>query len=422
MSHKAEFLNATSNESARLVTCPACIEYGERDAQFRCHSDFTSEHMSGSTAIQLDRHEARRSQDVPTISVLVGPHELGHRLWRSWNSGKHRQVVTGSDLAALADNWLRQQADVTERARDWVRRCQGAALPDLSRMTTYDLDLLWHDLPSPAVDPAASVAHRILIAQARSVPFDPVEMMRGSGAAVALAGLWNLLSDRPAFLICHPSDGLLSAIRGFEQVSRLVPPLPLAVCVSEPEFEDCVRLPSRAATLAREGEIRLPRVSPDDLVQRLKEAGVMEPLPDATIRRLTDSGLAEAYVAAAVEARLPAPPDGHRSACERFLFEQLESMIETAGLFTPNHALEFLHGNRSAEADLACTELKLAIEVDGAYYHLNADQYRRDRRKDHAYQRHGYWVLRFLAEDVVADLESILNTILKAVASRRSAG
>jgi len=333
--------------------------------------------------------------------------------------------VIGTNLAGLAADWCRQETEITVRAMDWVRRFRGAAMPELSNMTAYDLDQFWRNLPSPAVDPAASVAHRVLITQARSVPFDLAEMIRESGAVVVLAGLWSLLSDRPAFLVCDPSDGLLSAIHEFEQASRLVPQLPLAVCVSELEFEECVREPSRAATLAREGEIRLNGVSQDELVQRMQEAGIPEPLPVSSIRWLTDGGLAdevaEAYVAAAVEARLPAPPGPHRSASERFLFEQLETMIETAALFAPNRALEFRHGNRSAEADLVCTDLKLAIEVDGAYYHLNAEQYRRDRRKDQAYQRHGYWVLRFLAEDVVVDLESILNTILEAVANRRSA-
>ena len=96
-------------------------------------------------------------------------------------------------------------------------------------------------------------------------------------------------------------------------------------------------------------------------------------------------------------------------------------MAETAGRFRANGELEFRHGPRLAEADLIDPVLKLAIEVDGGYYHLNPEQYRRDRRKDHSYQRHGYWVLRFLAEDVVADLEAILTTILEAVAIRRPA-
>lgn len=65
--------------------------------------------------------------------------------------------------------------------------------------------------------------------------------------------------------------------------------------------------------------------------------------------------------------------------------------------------------------------LNLVVEVDGSYYHLTREQYRRDRRKDVSYQRHGYHVLRFLAEDVVDDLPGVLSAILEAVAYRRAA-
>ena len=118
--------------------------------------------------------------------------------------------------------------------------------------------------------------------------------------------------------------------------------------------------------------------------------------------------MAEAFVAAARAVRDPTPADiesDFRSVHEAFLFEQLESMPQTAGLFRPNHPLEFRHGHQMAEGDLVAESLKLAVEVDGGFYHLNAEQYRRDRRKDWLYQRHGYLVLRFLAEDVVSDLE-----------------
>ncbi|MBX9584555.1 MAG: endonuclease domain-containing protein, partial [Gemmataceae bacterium] len=111
--------------------------------------------------------------------------------------------------------------------------------------------------------------------------------------------------------------------------------------------------------------------------------------------------------------------DDFRSVHERFLFEQLESLPETAGLFRPNRPLPFRHGPQAAEADLVAEGLKVVVEVDGTHYHLNQPQYRRDRRKDWEYQRHGYLVLRFLAEDVVDDLETILATVLDAVAFRR---
>jgi very-short-patch-repair endonuclease len=66
-------------------------------------------------------------------------------------------------------------------------------------------------------------------------------------------------------------------------------------------------------------------------------------------------------------------------------------------------------------------DLRLAVELDGFFHFLGPDGYRRDRRKDWELQRHGYLVLRFLAEDVVARLEEILDTILAAVELRRAA-
>jgi very-short-patch-repair endonuclease len=47
------------------------------------------------------------------------------------------------------------------------------------------------------------------------------------------------------------------------------------------------------------------------------------------------------------------------------------------------------------------------------------EAYRRDRRKDLALQRHGYLVLRFLAEDVVARFQEIRDTLQEVVAQRR---
>jgi very-short-patch-repair endonuclease len=46
--------------------------------------------------------------------------------------------------------------------------------------------------------------------------------------------------------------------------------------------------------------------------------------------------------------------------------------------------------------------------------------YRRDRRKDQLLQETGYFVLRFLAEDVGKELEMVLDTILRALNRRAS--
>ena len=47
------------------------------------------------------------------------------------------------------------------------------------------------------------------------------------------------------------------------------------------------------------------------------------------------------------------------------------------------------------------------------------EAYRRDRRKDQLLQEHGYFVLRFLAEDVGKCLEQVLDTILRVVSHRQ---
>lgn len=61
-----------------------------------------------------------------------------------------------------------------------------------------------------------------------------------------------------------------------------------------------------------------------------------------------------------------------------------------------------------------CAEARLAIEPDGAQHRENAEAYRRDRRKDRLLQEHGYFVLRFLAEDIEEQLGTVFDAILCA--------
>ena len=67
------------------------------------------------------------------------------------------------------------------------------------------------------------------------------------------------------------------------------------------------------------------------------------------------------------------------------------------------------------EVDLCCAKARLAIELDGPQ-HLDNESYRRDRRKDALLQENGYFVLRFLAEDVGKHLDNVLDAILRALA------
>jgi hypothetical protein len=118
--------------------------------------------------------------------------------------------------------------------------------------------------------------------------------------------------------------------------------------------------------------------------------------------------------------RIEPPPtqaedDRARSAAERFLFMFLESLAETAGRFELNAALDFRFGTRPAEVDLLCRLPRIAIELDGYFHFLAPDAYRRDREKDWELQRRGFVVLRFLAQDVIPQLEMIRDRILEAL-------
>ena len=108
--------------------------------------------------------------------------------------------------------------------------------------------------------------------------------------------------------------------------------------------------------------------------------------------------------------------DRARSATEAFLYRRLETLPETSGRFRLNAELPIpFDGWGKMEVDLFCSDARLAIELDGRQHLANADAYRRDRRKDALLQEHGYFVLRFLAQDVGQRLDAVLDAVLRVL-------
>jgi len=108
-----------------------------------------------------------------------------------------------------------------------------------------------------------------------------------------------------------------------------------------------------------------------------------------------------------------------RSASEAFLFRRLETLAETNGRFLLNARLPIPFDNvGEMEVDFLCAGAALVIELDGAQHLSDAEAYRRDRRKDALLQQHGYFVLRFLADDIAQRLDQILDAILAALVHR----
>jgi very-short-patch-repair endonuclease len=70
------------------------------------------------------------------------------------------------------------------------------------------------------------------------------------------------------------------------------------------------------------------------------------------------------------------------------------------------------------EVDLLCEAARLVIEIDGMQHLGDVAAYRRDRRKDALLQAHGYFVLRFLTDDLGKHLDAVLDTVLRTLVSR----
>ncbi len=145
----------------------------------------------------------------------------------------------------------------------------------------------------------------------------------------------------------------------------------------------------------------------------------------ASVRRLirdgVDAPLANLFVHAA---RSPSSEavgaDRARSATEAFLYRRLETLNDTRGCFELNARLPIAFDARGEmEVDLLCGDARVAIEIDGAQHLSDAAAWRRDRHKDRLLQENGYWVLRFLAEDVGKELDSVLDAILRGLSQRR---
>ncbi|PYI87734.1 MAG: restriction endonuclease subunit R [Verrucomicrobia bacterium] len=141
----------------------------------------------------------------------------------------------------------------------------------------------------------------------------------------------------------------------------------------------------------------------------------------ASVRRLIRDGvdvpLANLFVHAAHSRTVESEgEDRARSASEAFLFRRLQTLTETAGRFGLNMELPICFDSRGQmEVDFLCAESRVVIELDGQQHLADAEAYRRDRRKDALLQQHGYFVLRFLAEDVGKHLDLILDTIMTAL-------
>jgi hypothetical protein len=393
----------------------------------------------------LDRHAMGRGQGLPTVSVLYGPPGLAALAWRRWADGRGCRVAAHPTPApeqfvpALVTD-LAGQHDLTEFALRYLAARTGRTAADLratfAGKTLHDLDQFWAAVPH-ADDRSGSLAlaRRLLRIRVAGMAVPPDQLGADLDTTFADCGRpwWRgltaldgllTLDERPALLFAPPADAdavawLTTVAPALADLAESVPAWPVAVAVPAVAFDvNRQAAPeSRAKALLTAGAVPIVALSAAAVADRLRARDVDPAGLAGPVRRLAAGGASEELTEAFAEAARTRgqPGDAARSAAERFLFELLESLTATTGQFTPNARLGFRFGHAPAEVDLCAVGLRLAVEIDGYYHFTDPERYRRDRRKDWELQRHGYVVLRVLADDVVSAMEEILDRILAAV-------
>ncbi|AGA31047.1 DUF559 domain-containing protein [Singulisphaera acidiphila] len=403
----------------------------------------------------LDRHQQRREAGLPTVSVLCGAVEIALQEVRRWAEQGGRPVIPlrNPDFEGILEAWVDHVSagpDLVRNALVWLARHSGrsGSLEELAsqvqRMTPFERTALFDSSLTDASTAGAGVACRWILdrwARGESIAGPGLTSRLGEVLAecdgtggrerVVLALREMIPSANDPVLVlareveaAEPAAWIESAALSLARISLWQPSFATILVLDPVEFDGYVRNApeSRAKTLMRAGVIPVRGLGEDELPEATADL-------DGAVHRLVSDGASDELVhlfldAARATTVVPSPPDAGgtdpaRSAAERFLFERLQSLPATAGLFELNAVLDFRFGpSRAMEVDLWARSLGLAVEIDGYYHFQDADAYRRDRRKDVELQKRGYLVVRVLAEDVVARLEDVLSIILEAVASR----
>jgi very-short-patch-repair endonuclease len=334
---------------------------------------------------------------VPTVSVLLGEQEVWEWAWSRWQRSQRLPctLARGASREALLREWLcdartlaAARAALFERAAPAL----GASSSELEARARAH---------SAAQQPAFSAQ----LERASGLDRELIQALLEDGAAVlrwlgadarALPRIAELLGPRlPALFWCRPEpepeSWLAEACSTLIALAEAVPRAELALALDEADFARWrARAKPREAALLGAGVLRL----------------------------LASPGTAPANDASSVSYDAA---EFARSRAELALYRRLERRQRTRGLFELNRMLDARFGSAPLEVDLACEQLRIAIEVDGYHHFRDAAAYRRDRSKDVLLQQLGYTVVRVLANDVMSEIEFVLSTI-DLVVERRLEG
>ncbi|WP_338869045.1 endonuclease domain-containing protein [Myxococcus stipitatus] len=369
----------------------------------------------------LDRHARRRAEGISTLSVLVGPPAKALRIWDEWlhRSGLKAASSESANLSGTVIAWaslLAQERHLPSDAEAFVVLSQRAFSPrelHFEGKTLHERRVLFERLEPPHGRSATWALCRQLLELPSAPGTLPTEVLEGITRmpVQALHALLSLIpKGRAPALQLHVTPSDPRSLLGATGLCIMAPSLHIA-CLLPPEvFAETHGLKeSHGLAMLHEGLIEVPTLSLVTTGEALASEQPEPPLLD----RFKQSAQAVLAERKKNEARA-------RSKAERFLYNKvLQSHPATRGLFTLNATVDLGDGSRPLEVDFLCRELRIAVEIDGYHHFLEPERFRRDRRKDLALQRAGYWVARFLEEDVVPRYEEILKTLESLMAARR---
>ena len=339
-------------------------------------------------AAALDRHGAARAQGFQVLSLIAGEAMATQTMWGTW-SARHGYLTLrteGRDVStAIAEllaqmPWLRCLVEARKRLATAARIAVESVDAALDARSSYERRQWIHDVAP--LDRHAQVAGWLLSAlreRAASLPDLATEPVQ-DGELLAIA--CDLACPTAVLVQCAAPDAawLERALGVAAVITTHLPKRSVAVAAPD-ELVDAVLANARstAISMARQGLVRLAA-----LAQRIPGRGRQH-----TVRALT---------------------------------EALANDPRTRGRFELDRQVAVGEGGPAMDVGLLAVRARLVIELDGWHHIHDPEGYERDRIQDLRLQRAGYFVLRFLAEDVDERLASMVDQIALALASRRTQG
>lgn len=386
----------------------------------------------------LTIHSLRRSQGTPVLTVLTGTLNDTRGIWCRWIQQESRNTVIWSPGMAksLSISWigtLLASADLQHQLLLYlaqVNRCTTEEIfLALKNKSSDELEIFQQQLPIQLSTQESLLLSWFLTQIALSCELTPdlasnlaqaMKLEDGENLAQGIMAFTKLLPVEilPGLLMEVTDDELLRSpfIRMLAQIAERLPEMPIALAAIPAHFENyCTKAPeSRIKAMLRLGVIKAQSYSdshytlPDKTDQILRQCNAPTQLYEEaqSLLRLIVEKKDDSSVA--------------RSQAEQFLFHILEWVPETRGVFKLNVKMPFKFGKRLMEIDLFSISDQIALEIDGYYHFQDPESWRRDRRKDLILQMHDILVLRFLAEDIVSQLDEILDNVYQALQHRRN--